>query len=434
MKIHLDLDCYFVSAERTRYAFLKNKNVVVVKGSDKKIFSCENKKSAFFEHQSAFNSILQFPNHYNKDILNAWKDEFIDENNQIHGIVIAKSYEAKNYGIKTGTHLKQALLMCKNLHVIPSDHLFYQELSQSLRAYLQTQIPLLEQYSIDEFFGDLNGYIKNEDTHKFILHLQSEILKKFDLPITIGASRSKWIAKLITDKIKPFGTKVLFDEQVKAFTKDICIDDFAGIGKKISKKLFEYRIKTLGELQLAPSLLRSYGKVGEDLYKRICGIDDEAVDTTSKRRGIGISRNFKAVLQRDEIYRRASILARYLSFSIIKLNLNPTSFYFKIRFENGLKNSISTTQNRLFNERFLIDLSVKMVEKLDIYKHLKIHYIGINASNFCSYNKTFCILHHENDKKLKTLSLHVNALRDKYGIDIVKYANENSYDCINVLH
>ena len=45
--------------------------------------------------------------------------------------------------------------MCPNLIIIPSDHLFYQELSQKLKAYLEFKIPILEQYSIDEFFGDL---------------------------------------------------------------------------------------------------------------------------------------------------------------------------------------------------------------------------------------------------------------------------------------
>ena len=93
----------------------------------------------------------------------------------------------------------------RNLIIIPSDHLFYQELSQKLKAYLEFKIPVLEQYSIDEFIGDLNGWIKDSDTLDFIKDLRDEIKAKFDLPITIGASCSKWIAKLITDRVKPFG-------------------------------------------------------------------------------------------------------------------------------------------------------------------------------------------------------------------------------------
>ena len=427
MKIHLDLDCYFVSAERTRYPFLKDKNVVVAKSSDKKIFSKDKKQGVILGDTGAFNSVLEFKNSYDtNNILKAWKDEFLDENGDIHGIVIAKSYECKPYGIKTGTPLREAIYMCPNLIIIPSDHLFYQELSQKLKAYLEFKIPVLEQYSIDEFFGDLNGWVKNSDTLEFIKDLRDDIKEKFDLPITIGASKSKWIAKLLTDRIKPFGVYALEESMVLDYTKDIDVNDFPGIGRAISKKLADYRVKTLGELRARPNLLYLYGKTGVELYERICGTDNERVIPYSDRRGIGISRNFKAIIDRNEIYRRVMILARYLSYTITKLNLNPTTFYFKIRYEYGIKNSQSITENRLFNEKFLIDLAKLMIKKLDTRLNYKIHYIAISASNFASDHniKTFCLIDYKKDLKYKALNENLLKVRDKYGIDIVKYASE----------
>ena len=427
MKIHLDLDCYFVSAERTRYPFLKDKNVVVAKSSDKRIFSKDKKQGVILGDTGAFNSVLEFKNSYDtNNILKAWKDEFLDENGDIHGIVIAKSYECKPYGIKTGTPLKEAIYMCPNLIIIPSDHLFYQELSQKLKAYLEFKIPVLEQYSIDEFFGDLNGWVKNSDTLEFIKDLRDDIKAKFDLPITIGASKSKWIAKLLTDRIKPFGVYALEEDRVLDYTKDIDVNDFPGVGRAISKKLANYRIKTLGELRARPNLLYSYGKTGRELYERICGTDNEKVIPYSDRRGIGISRNFKAIIDRNEIYRRVIILARYLSYTITKLNLNPTTFYFKIRYEYGIKNSQSITENRLFNERFLIDLAKSMIKKLDTRLNYKIHYIAISASNFASNHniKTFCLIDYKKDLKYKALNEKLLKVRDKYGVDIVRYASE----------
>ena len=427
MKIHLDLDCYFVSAERTRYPFLKDKNVVVAKSSDKKIFSKDKKQGVILGDTGAFNSVLEFRNHYDaNNILKAWRDEFLDENGEIHGIVIAKSYECKPYGIKTGTPLREAIYMCPNLIIIPSDHLFYQELSQKLKAYLEFKIPVLEQYSIDEFFGDLNGWIKDSDTLDFIKDLRDDIKEKFDLPITIGASKSKWIAKLLTDCVKPFGVIALEQEKVFDYTKDIDVNDFPGIGRAISKKLADYRVKTLGELRARPNLLYLYGKTGVELYERICGTDNERVIPYSDRRGIGISRNFKAIIDRNEIYRRVMILARYLSYTITKLNLNPTTFYFKIRYEYGIKNSQSITENRLFNEKFLIDLAKFMIKKLDTRLNYKIHYIAISASNFASDHniKTFCLIDYKKDLKYKALNENLLKVRDKYGIDIVKYASE----------
>lgn len=401
--------------------------MVIAKGSDRRIFSNDKKQGIVLGDTGAFNSVFEFKNSYNTaNILNVWKNEFLDEDGNIRGIVIAKSYECKPYGIKTGTSLKDAIHMCPNLMIIPSDHLFYQELSQKLKAHLELKIPLLEQYSIDEFFGDLNGWIKDEDTLEFITNLRDDILKKFDLPITIGASKSKWIAKLLTDKVKPFGVFALPQEKVFDYIKNIPIEDFAGIGRKIQKKLIENRVKTLGELYNRPHLLYGYGKMGTDLYNKICGTDNEKVVPYSDRRGIGISRNFKAISCRDEVYRRVSILARYLSHTIVKLKLNPTTFYFKIRYEYGVKNSQSISENRLFNERFLIDLAKDMIKKLDKHPGYKIHYIAISASNFSDIHnqKTFSLLDYDKDIKLASLNNQLAKIRDKYGVDIIRYASE----------
>lgn len=427
MKIHLDIDCFFVSAERTRYPFLKGKNVVVVKGSDNRIFSNEKKKAVVSNGDGAFNSILEFKNSYNSnDIINQWKKEFIDDNGDIHGIVIAKSYECKPYGIKTGTSLRDAIHMCPNLFIIPSDHLFYTELSEKLKSYLEFKIPIIEFYSIDEVFGDLTNWIKDSDVLNFITELRDEISEKFDLPVTIAASKSKWIAKLVTDRVKPFGVYVLPEENVLEYTKDILIEDFPGVGKAIYKRLNSLKIKILDDLRNRPHLLYSYGKMGKDLYNRISGTDNEKVVPNWDRKGIGISRNFKAISSRDEIFRRVSILARYLSHTIVKLNLNPTTFYFKIRYEYGVKNSQSITENRLFNERFLIDLANTMIKKLDNHPGYKIHYIAISASNFTSIHnqKTLSLLDHETDSKFAALNSKLLKIRDKYGIDAIKYGSE----------
>lgn len=423
MKIHLDLDCYFVSAERTRNPRLKGKPVVVAKGSDKRIFANYKKDGVILGDTGAFNGILEFKNKLDR----TWQDEFVDEDGTVRGIVIAKSYETKSYGIKTGTPLNDALIMCPGLAVLPSDHLFYQELSQKLKSFLELKIPLLEQYSIDEFFGDLDGWIRDGGTLEFITNLRDEIMDRFDLPITIGASKSKWIAKLITDKAKPFGVKVVREGDIDDFIDPISIDEFPGIGRAVSKKLKSYYIHTLGELKKRPNLLNSYGKTGQELYKRICGIDNEPIIAHSDRRAINISRNFKAVLDRNEIQRRVVILARYLSHTIMKLGLNPTTFYCKIRYEHGLKNSRSITQDRLFNERFMIDTALLMLDALDTHKSYKIHYIGFGVSNFTndSNQKTFSLLDYQEDKKQSILSAGLLKIRDKYGVDVIRYGRES---------
>ena len=426
MIIHLDLDCFFVSAERTRIAYLKGKPVVVCKSGDTKIFSREDTECVMTESVGGFNGLFQHKKNFDGFDQNAWKREFMDEEGRVHGIVIAKSYEAKTYGIKTGTPLHDALVMCPQLLVVSSDHLFYQLLSTKLKAFLQTKIPVLEQYSIDEFWGDLGGWIKEEETYAFMKELQQEILERFDLPISIGASSAKWIAKLATDYNKPFGLTFVPKEQIKAFVSPQPIENFPGVGKAFAQKLHGYKIETLGDLVEFRRLVSGWGRLGKELCDKVLGDDHESVNPHRERSSIGISRNFAPILDRAELRRRVIILSRHLSHTMMKLDVHPTTYYFKIRYENGVKSKCSLSVDREFSESFYRELALETFAKLDTNPMYRVHHLTMHASNFvsASHIKTFSLLHVEEDAKAKRLSEKVLKLREKYGVDIIRAAVE----------
>ena len=426
MIIHLDLDCYFVSAERTRTPFLKGKPVVVCKSGDTQIFSVKDTQSLMTESVGGFNGLIQHKKAFNGFDKNAWKSEFLDERGRVHGIVIAKSYEAKKYGIKTGTSLHDALAMCPKLLIVPSDHLFYQLLSTNLKAFLQTKIPILEQYSIDEFWGDLKGWVKEEQTHAFMASLQQEILERFDLPISIGASSSKWIAKLATDFRKPYGLTLVPKNEIGSFVASMPIESFPGIGRVLQKKFASYGIETLGEVLEHHKLVSGWGTIGKDLLARISGVDNEPVVTKRDRRSSGISLNFHLINNRDEVLRRAIILSRHLSYTIAKLGLYPTTYYFYIRYENGISSKSSQTLDRSFSESLYREWIVQMFAVLDTHPHYGILHLGLALSNFVTptQTKTFSLLHVEEDAKSKRLSEKLTKLRDKYGVDIIRSGAE----------
>ncbi len=426
MIIHLDLDCYFVSAERTRIPYLKGKPVVVVKSSDRAIFSSKDTRSVMTERVGAFNSLFQHEREWRGFDSNDWKTEFMDEQGRVHGIVIARSYECKSFGIKTGTTLSDALHMCPDLLVVQGDHLFYQLLSTKLREFLQTKIPLLEQYSIDEFWGDLGGWVEDEDIHAFVSSLQAEILEKFDLPISIGASSAKWIAKLATDFNKPYGITIVTKEEIEAFVSPMSINTFPGIGKVLSKRLGSYGIKTLGEVLKSAHMLQSWGRVGQDLLRRISGTDNEQVNPFHDRQSIGISRNFTVTMERDEIKRRVIILSRHLSHTILKLGVNPTTYHFKLKYNGGASSGVSMTIDRVFSETLLRSIAIETIIRIDNLPQYGIHSISISASNFTSEHKpkTFSLFEAQEDEKSRRLSEHVTKLRDKYGVDILRCAIE----------
>ncbi len=91
--------------------------------------------------------------------------------------------------------VNEALKLCPNLKMIPPKYSLYDELSSKLKELLELEIPLIEQFSIDEFFGDLTGYIKEDEAEDFARKLKDKIFKELNLPCSIGLANTKYLSK-----------------------------------------------------------------------------------------------------------------------------------------------------------------------------------------------------------------------------------------------
>jgi DNA polymerase-4 len=409
MKIHLDLDAFFVSAHRSIDKSLLNKPCVVVKRNDKEIFS--EKANVYNLNKGAFTSEI---------IISKKKPDksYFLENGKIRGIVVTASYEARELGIKTGMTLMEALSVYPDLEVILPDYKLYHLLSYKLKLFLKRKIPAVEQYSIDEFFGDLAGWIENEKIEGFLKSLQKEIYEKFKLPISIGAAKSKWIAKLATNYAKPYGIKTV--KNIDEFIENIPIEKFPGIGKRIEKRLKEKGITTLGDVKNNKKYFYSWGKNGVVLYNRVCGRDNEEVKERENRKSIGISRRFDPIYDRSEAVRRVEILCRYLSFLITKNRLNPTFYYLKIKYKYSKSQKAHINIERIFNELLLKEIMTTLFYTADN----KEDYIISIALSVGKFKKTSNLFDYEKDKKMEKLNRAVYKLRSKFGLSAVVTAGE----------
>ena len=195
----------------------------------------------------------------------------------------------------------EALRWCPHLKVIPPDYELYHELSHKLKTLLQKEIPLIEQFSIDEFFGDVTGWCKEKDILNFAKNLKRKIYNETGLPVSIGISHSKWIAKLATEYAKPDGVKYIPEAYVNKFIKDIPLKKFPGIGKGYQQKLQSKNINTLGDIKENRELLYSWKKPGIQLYNRVCGIDGEAIKIEKDKKSIALARTFDPISDREEL-------------------------------------------------------------------------------------------------------------------------------------
>ena len=421
MILHLDLDCFFAAAHRINNPQLDNIPIAVGGRSNLSIFDTKKQKRELSKIEGAFTSSILSSNGDK-----SFEEYFIDPDGRVRGIITTSSYEARAFGVKTAMPVAEALRWCPNLTVLPPNYPLYHELSHKLKKLLEKQIPSIEQFSIDEFFGDVTGWINDEDVKEFAIKLKQQIFDELGLPISIGVAKTKWIAKLATNDAKPNGVLLIVPNDVDEYIKNKPIKEFCGIGKGYQEKLLSKGIQTLGEVKNKKDIFYSWGKFGSQLYHRITGTDEENITIEKEgHKSIGLGRTFDPELNRDEIKRRITILCRHLSFLSYKGKHNPMTFALKIKYQYEDKAKDYINNNRTFTEQHLKQEMIDMFTKIDNHPSHAIVQINITLSNF-QENKavTLDLFTLEDDTKQSKLTASMQKLRDKYGIDIIKSGGE----------
>lgn len=420
MFLHLDIDCFFVSAHRTLDKSLLGIPVAVGGRSNNDIFSSKKVQRTIATNRAAFSSKI-----LSNETSRSFKEYYIDENGRIRGIITTCSYEARKFGVKTAMSVNEALRLCPQLKMIQPRFSLYDELSQKLKELLEKEIPLIEQYSIDEFFCDVSGYINEDEIVSFSQLLKQKIKDELNLPVSIGIATTKYLSKLMTRYAKPNGIKYVSSKDMPDFTKDIPIEDFTGIGKAFCEKLRGYNIQTLGDIRKNKKLFYSWQKSGIDLYNRVCGIRDNKLTIKTERKSFGLGRSFDVIYNRAELKRRVMILSRYLCFIVKKEKVNPLSYAISIRYDFDIKVKNHINVNSVFNELDFKNEMIKLFEITDNHKNYGVVQLYITVFNFTKPNDfTANLFDYENEMKKQSLSIQVQKLREKYGVDIVKSAFE----------
>ena len=216
---HLDADCFYVSCERVRRGCLRGLAVGVL------------------SNQGA--------------------------------CVIAKSYEMKAFGITTGMPIWEALPLCPEAVFIKRDFEWYEVLSRKMIDVTNRFSPAVEYYSIDEMFFEAAGF----DLAR-AKELQQAILDEVGVPVSVGLSLSKTLAKLASTSGKPFGCVAAVEpEQIARLLADRPVDKITGIARRSARRLAPYGIRTCADFARADRRLirRLLTKRGEDLWWELNG-------------------------------------------------------------------------------------------------------------------------------------------------------------------
>ena len=207
------------------------------------------------------------------------------------GVVLAASYEAKAFGVRTAMGGRQARRLCPRAVVVPPRMSVYSEASKAVFRVFDDMSPLVEGLSIDEAFLDVRGLERISGTPAEIAaRLRREVRGHVGLPITVGVARTKFLAKVASGVAKPDGLLVVPPDGELSFLHPLPVERLWGVGPATARKLHERGISTVGEVaQLAETVLVTMlGRAsGRHLHALAHNRDPRPVQVGRRRRSIG---------------------------------------------------------------------------------------------------------------------------------------------------
>ncbi len=220
---HLDADCFYVSAERVRDDFLRDKPVGVLGNNG----AC----------------------------------------------VIARSYEMRAAGVRTGEPIWDAIKLCPQGIYVKRDFRWYEVLSRAMLEVVRTHSDCVEYYAIDEFFFTARPR-PGQSMQQLASHLRDTILAKTGLPVSVGLGRSRTMAKLLSDTFKPFGAMAILDPcDERELLSRLPVTDITGIAGRRAARLAPYNIRSCLDLAQADRRLvrRLLTITGESIWRELNG-------------------------------------------------------------------------------------------------------------------------------------------------------------------
>jgi DNA polymerase-4 len=212
------------------------------------------------------------------------------------GVVLAASYEAKAYGIRTAMGGSQARALCPHALVVSPRMSAYAEASRELYALFEDTTPSVEGLSIDEAFLDVRGMERIAGTPwEIAVRLRRNAHERLGLPLTVGIARTKHLAKLASAVAQPDGLLLVPPGDELAFLHPLPVERIWGVGPATAARLHRIGVVTAGDLARVPKggLEATLGKAAaRQLHALANNYDPRPVRRRPRRRSIGSQHAF----------------------------------------------------------------------------------------------------------------------------------------------
>lgn len=342
-----------------------------------------------------------------------------------HGIILAKNYEAKKYGIRTGETLIEARQKCADLIIVPPSYKLYQRVSRDFKAILHEYTDTFESFGLDEEWLDLTHTLHLCDKSAVSLadEIRERVYREIGVTVSIGISFNKIFAKLGSDMKKPDACTAVTKENYKQTAWALPAEDLLGVGSATKKKLFNMGIKTIGDLaNFDVRLLQSrLGKWGIYLHAFANGQDDSPVSSSHAYKNVSVG---NSTTTRRDLIDEADCHFIFLNLAESVAERVRDLGYKARTIEISLRDKELHSMTRQMTIEAPTNLAYEMADTAMILlkKHCKwekpLRSIGIRASNFVEENDTtqISLFRDENFRdRLELAERTMDYIRHRYG-------------------
>lgn len=253
------------------------------------------------------------------------------------GVIASASYEARAYGVRSAQPTVTALGLCRDLIVIPPSHARYGDLSAGVFEIFRGFTPYVEGLSLDEAFLDVSGLRRHFPTSTDVaIAVRGEIRNRLGLPASVGIASSKFMAKLASEAAKPDGYRHIPKEAEVEFLHALPVESLWGVGPATLAGLQRLGVVTVGDLAELPeaAVLGSLGPTqGRHLLDLARGIDHRSVVPDVEAKSISVEETYDRDLEGAEVMETALLAhAQRLADRLHRSGLAARTVTLKLRF------------------------------------------------------------------------------------------------------
>jgi DNA polymerase-4 len=316
--------------------------------------------------------------------------------------------------------------LCPHAIFLRGQHSKYGEYSRKIHHIFEEFTPVVEMVSIDEAYLDFTGC---ERLHGSALRGADRLIRtikdRVDLNCSIGLSTSHIVSKIASDQAKPHGLLYVLPGREASFLGPLPIRRMPGIGKVTEPELRSLGIVTIGDLQqMGRDKLRDrFGKFGEWLYTKSCGLDIEAYQYEEEPKSIGHETTFDTdITDFEEVERTLSYLAQIVARRLRDHGLYARTVGLKLR----IAPFKTLTRDSTLDEPSNLD-SVIFANVLRLLAHAwdgkqKVRLVGVRSSNLERAVFQRSLIDAQQHEKLDKALKAADKVREKFGFDSVQLA------------